>query len=253
MTNNNSPNKFDRECAFAEMLVAVLYDEATASERLELNSHAAQCNSCRQELIEFGAIRNSIGEYRETILRNATAPEIVLPQNAFNAPSEKSGWLTNMRALLFSPNNGWQTTTAFAAFLICAALVFVFASGILQSQGDRQFVQNDLKTMPTPQKSNEIKAVESPQANVSATPKPPTTDAASVPASNPLEAKSPQTSAPRNNNAVPRAKIVSPEVKPRKQKIQPARQPIDLEFDDDAAEDDSLRLSDLLDEVGSVE
>ncbi len=251
--NNNLPNESDAQCAFAETLVQVLYDEATADERSEFDRHAAGCQSCSRELTQFGALRSSIGEYREVMLRNAAAPEIVLPQTAVQTPSEKFGWLTNLREFLFSPNNGWQAATAFAAFLICAALVFVFANGILQSSADRQIVQNNLQTPPPPRKSDEIKPAESPQTNLSPIRKPPATEASSVQASNPLEAKSPQKSAPHNNNAQPRAKAVSPEIKPRKQKTQPARQPINLEFDDDAPEDDSLRLSDLLEEVGSVE
>src|SRR5947208_6090753 len=52
------------QCNMHEALVAYLYDEATAEERVLLNAHLTDCASCAQELQAFERVRTMLQQWQ---------------------------------------------------------------------------------------------------------------------------------------------------------------------------------------------
>lgn len=51
----------DREaCEKGDLLVTVLYGEATSDERVQFDAHASSCDTCADELAAFGGVRESL-------------------------------------------------------------------------------------------------------------------------------------------------------------------------------------------------
>lgn len=248
MTNNNNKTKVDLPCAFAETLVAVLYDEATDAERRKVQLHLADCESCSEELAAFGAVRNAVGEWREAEFLPLATPEIILPtvEKPVVVETEKTSWLANLREFLFPATGGWQSATALATLAICAALIAVFGFLMLNTSND--IVANaNTKKSPVVEASPSVEPDEKVIAKVNPTPTP---QEIKQKPSNPTPVEN--SIKPNPRPAVQRA---STEVKKpaKKSAVKKSQTPddIDLGFDDslEPIDDGAPRLADLLDEV----
>jgi hypothetical protein len=62
-----------RGCERAEELVAYLYGESSPVEAADFRRHIAGCAVCGEELAAFGGVRESLGEWREEVLRSIPA------------------------------------------------------------------------------------------------------------------------------------------------------------------------------------
>lgn len=116
----------DRNCEFAEQIVAYIYDESTAKERKEFESHLLNCFSCADEIAGFGLVRSSIGEWRKEDIFAFDAPALNIPQlRPVAVPSENSSWIDSLRKLFsFSP----MWAGGFAALIVALGLVWFFNS-----------------------------------------------------------------------------------------------------------------------------
>lgn len=125
---NNTNHNSDFECGFAETLVAVLYDEATAAEADDFARHLDLCNHCGEELKTFGMLRSTVADWRESEFAKLASPIIVLPSETepggFHA-DKKNSTLEWLRGLLSPIHFGWQAAAAFSALAIFAFLGFV--------------------------------------------------------------------------------------------------------------------------------
>ena len=121
----------NQECEFSGALAAVLYGEADRDEQAEFIRHAARCRSCAEELVSFGALKQSLTDWRETEFSPLLTPQIkwrpaqeareFLPSSA-----PQNNWLTRFTSLF--NHNSWLTTgvPALAAVLLGVALLLVF-------------------------------------------------------------------------------------------------------------------------------
>ena len=115
-------------CAKAEELVAYLYNEASAREAKEFESHMRACASCEAELAAFGQVRSSIAVWRNQALGSvaftASAEEPAPASVVRKASPRKASALTALREF-FALSPVWlRAATALASLAICALVVW---------------------------------------------------------------------------------------------------------------------------------
>lgn len=139
-----------RGCGREEELVAYLYGESAPEEAAAFRRHLSDCASCVEELAAFGGVRESVGEWREEVMRSIPAlnvAERVAPvtsnasalKTETNAP-EVTHVATHARAAarkrsasaalreFFSLAPTWlRVGTATAAVLFCALAAFTLS------------------------------------------------------------------------------------------------------------------------------
>ena len=59
----NDKNQTSSNCDMHEALVSYLYDEASAEESRQVESHLKQCNACKQELAAFQGLRGVLQQW----------------------------------------------------------------------------------------------------------------------------------------------------------------------------------------------
>ena len=72
-------------CEHASELIAVLYGEASDSERHDFELHTKQCSNCRVEFAAFADVRESIRDWRDEALAGFVSSHDIAP-----APLRKS-------------------------------------------------------------------------------------------------------------------------------------------------------------------
>jgi hypothetical protein len=144
MLNNNN-NKNDSACRFAEQIVPYLYNEATAVERSEFETHLDKCSICDDELDGFSFVRNSISEWRsdEIFALEMPAFDIQVMRTAktskiLTVEAEQNTWFAQIRRFfVFSP----KFVFGFGAVVVvtaCIAATLVF----LNSLGNNEIAEN---------------------------------------------------------------------------------------------------------------
>ncbi len=136
MLNNNhhSPS-----CAFAEQIVSYLYSEANAKEKAAFDVHLNNCSTCTDELAGFGFVRSSIVEWKKEEFFNLETPSIQIPY-PIAVSAEKQSWLAELRKIFaFSP--AWSTVLA--AVAVCVGLTFL----VLSFSNNKEVAENDNKSI----------------------------------------------------------------------------------------------------------
>ncbi|MDQ2747621.1 MAG: zf-HC2 domain-containing protein [Acidobacteriota bacterium] len=78
MLNNNRKNSI---CADTECLIAYLYGESDAAEKAEFEAHLDTCAACVEELAEFNFARTAVSEWRSLEFDNLATPVFGIPVN----------------------------------------------------------------------------------------------------------------------------------------------------------------------------
>ncbi|MGI8554854.1 MAG: hypothetical protein ACR2LT_00640, partial [Pyrinomonadaceae bacterium] len=224
--------------------------EISRAEKPVFEAHLRDCANCANELRDFSALNFSIAEWRTVDFEPLPTPIIRVPFKQ-EIVLQKPHWLETVRArLTFSPV--WATAATLAALLICAGL-FWFATNFTN---DKNIADNKTEAAPKAIVSPTdeivhdreiIAANDNPVAtNKKVSPVAPieTKEKIKLPdaAPNKVLAATNTASNKSNKSSVAKAeKNISPS-KPLKDDIP------SLTIEDD--EDDSLRLSDIFDEVG---
>lgn len=127
-------------CDRAEDLVAYLYGETAPAEAERFTRHLSACGACRDELAAFGAVRESVGEWRSAALD--AAPSIAfdpapfseaaheVAPGAFNprpAGRERSAVAALREFFALSPR--WLQAASVAATVLVCALTALVAAG----------------------------------------------------------------------------------------------------------------------------
>lgn len=149
MSNNNHKNS---NCAFAEPLISYLYGESGAAEKIEFETHLETCAGCVNELTEFAFARSAVREWRglefdqlATPIFEIPAANVQLQPLAQNSRSRFSDW---RRIFTFKPALGMA---------VCALLIGLFGAAIFifNAPGENEIAgstgnQNTLKTVVAP-------------------------------------------------------------------------------------------------------
>jgi Putative zinc-finger len=258
-------NNYNSTCKFAEDVVAYLYGEIETSEKLRFEKHLADCQSCADELAGFSLARSSILEWRNQEFTPLATPVIEIPfekrteVHNFAIVVEKSPSLfTRIRDFFYLSPKWMPLATGFAVFAICSGLIFI---AIKSQIGTTEIAQtNTGKTSNVKVNTSPVVESKTTETNSSTTT---TEDVRQTPVDKPAVTKSnvlPNTATPTKismppnpvkTNSVKSPKIISnngnnPAIKTPTKTSKKSRRPT-LSGDDD--EDNSLRLSDLLEEI----
>ena len=249
LSNNNHST-----CAFGEQIVSYIYDEASAKERHEFESHLPNCLSCAEEIAGFGLVRSSISEWRKDEFFTLESPALEIPAlRPVVVASEKNSWFDEFRKL-FSISPAWAT--GFAALILSIGLVWIFFGS---SQND--FVaSNKSVEVPTVAPIVVNKTVEQPkEEKVSVNPKDEkVTDVPKNDLTTEQKPVLPKNQVVKASNTAPKVKSVTPKTNNsmavnksnknnKSNTAQKQSAPTLTEMKDD--EDNSLRLSEIFDEI----
>jgi hypothetical protein len=239
-TNYNSP------CSFAEEIIEYIYDEMNGEMKASFETHLAKCNSCADELAGFGIVRSQVSNWKLSEFSPLATPVTQLPVEQTEGTQIKRRWFDNLRDLvMLSP--AWKTqTAAFATLVICFGLAYFVINNPRNNVGiiDPTPIGEIAKATPN--------AIPTPPINTSPTPK--------VEVDEPNPAKpivaavktiTPKKVLVQAVQTAPKQTVIVPKTKPnRGTKPAPVQPKADVNLvSDDEDEDDSLRLSDLFDEV----
>ncbi len=259
---------YNSSCSFSQEIVSYIYGEMTELAKTEFETHVHNCLECAEELASFGVLRSSIQTWKKEEFLPLVQPEIILPfeekQKTFalvDSSKNTTSWLDSFRNL-FRLSPMWMTATASCAVLmICVGLIFVAVSS---RQGGSEFAGTNTKTVPTPPVNEGNTKVSPTNSGSENTQKSDQTQPSKPPVE--LAKKS------ESGNSVKKTQVAVENNQPTKAKTIPASTSVrsnapvkkdaknvpvnkvnnnnlpDLQADDD--EDDSLRLTDMFDEIG---
>lgn len=267
-------HKNNSNCEFAAEAMSYLYGESAAREKIEFEAHLNSCSRCADELAGFGLVRSSIFEWKSDFS--------ALETPAFNLPTEKArnfietvsaqktSWLDGLYDLFSLPQS--RAVAAFAALIIFVGLT-IFAFNYSGNSGGIEVAESEVNKNAVPTASATIeKKIK--QSIESASAEENFSDKSLEPREEKVE-KAPRITVETtqaNNNAA-KEPIVKVSANPRKTKVDdkssqnsnnssgkeiykenkkplPAQaQKVPKLVEDDDAEDDSVRLTDLFDEI----
>lgn len=253
MTNNN--HHTDLSCAYAETLVAILYNEATETEKRQFDTHLGNCDFCRDELFSLGMVRSAVAEWRKADFDCLENPSIILPsiETTFAPHKMRFSWVERLRELLRTKSGYLQGATAFAALVIGVGLLAIFGYDFVNRFENNQVANNQIakapkiertplvSTSPTPPPNSVTNPLIDPQQVVKNSAnggngKIKRDNGSSKPAVTLIKSAPPRSpSRPGKNSNQPNS-------------ISPKSDDVALDQIDDL-EDNSLRLSDLLDDL----
>jgi len=110
---NNSP-----DCERAADLIAFLYNETDERETRDFESHLRQCNTCREEVVAFRDVRQSVIAWRDEALAGFVATPLAVKQKHKSA-------LAALRQFLDLSPLWLKGATAFALLAFCVLAVLV--------------------------------------------------------------------------------------------------------------------------------
>ena len=250
MLNENHQNL---SCQFAAEIVSYLYDEMMPAEKLHFEDHLKTCSNCPEEISSFSVARASILDWREQEFAPLATPIIEIPFESeievVEITPKMRPWFAPIRDL-FSLSPAWMTaTTAFAALAICVGLVLVTINSLRYDE----VVQEDKpKSVPSP--TLEISNQNSTVSNSNqATPTPTKSPMPNFNGDSNTKQPSTGTKTPSDSTGVKPQNLkknASPPINKSLPKSNQKGKLPSLVGDDE--EEDTLRLSDLLEEIGDV-
>ena len=241
-------------CEFGEQIVDYLYDEMPNAEKPRFEKHLKTCQKCSAELSEFAFTRSAISEWRDVEFSPLVTPKIEIPLTN----EEKSSWLASIRNL-FTLSPAWMSAaTAMAVLAICVGLFAVMFSN---SRNDKVIVQqNNTNMIPKPtteitERTPEISST-NPPVSIQSNKLPKSSEMTSISTPKPVSVKiinNSKTVKAQNLNVVKPSNNVevrnNVEVKTINKISNKTNNEKSPSLIDAEEEDDSLRLSDILEEV----
>ncbi len=250
MLNDNHQNL---SCNFTEEIISYLYNEMNLSEKLNFEAHLPECAICAREIADFTFVRSEIFNWKSNEFDQCSTPIIEIPYQDSVQPVRpvqiSLPWYNRVRDY-FSLSPIWLTaSTALALLAICFGLVLVAINSLKTTE-----VKLAQKNQPNATPTIEVKNVNSTNSTVEPT-KPKTSTTSVPPTENSTEnaattnvrgkqSKKPQNATPKRNlplNSDKNENTITP-------KFNKKTNSKSLTGEDE--EDNSLRLSDLFDEIG---
>ena len=109
-------------CGHGNDILAYLYNEAPISDREAFEMHLANCGTCIDNFAEISQARFPVYEWKKLEFEALPTPEIVIP---FTSAAAQISWIGKLKAAL-SFNPGLSAAGAFAALLIAFGVGYTF-------------------------------------------------------------------------------------------------------------------------------
>lgn len=216
----------DNLCTHGGDMLAYLYSEMAAVDREMFEVHLAECGTCIDDFAELSQSRYPVFEWKRLEFDPLPTPRVVIP---FEAPS--LSWFDQIKtAFSLGPR------LAFGG--VGAAMILAVITGYFIFGG----------TSGTTEVAQEVKPSSSPNRVAIPIPSPTTEDVSPARNENPKSTDVPK---PIKVAASSRPTAQSPKPKPAQQPKRNDPIPVMSSIDDD--EDDSLRLADIFEEIGTGE
>lgn len=110
-------------CSFSEEVVSYLYNEIGASKRTEFESHLMSCDTCTAELADVSFARLDVYEWHRDEFAEMPTPRIIIPYGE----AAKASWVDAIRSFFGSPARLATAGAAFAVVTLALGIVFLRA------------------------------------------------------------------------------------------------------------------------------
>jgi len=220
----------EKICGQEDQLLSYLYEDGSAASRESFEDHLAECEACTDEFAAVSLARFSVYEWHKEEFVPMPTPQIVIPYK----DKPVSIWAGLREAFSFN----WATASLAAASLLVVAAFGAYVVS-MNSGGDEKAVATNANTVAVPTPSN----IDVPK---------PTAVISNDPVVHVKASKDEPTRALRSTKAVQAKRDVRP-IQPtvrndgRIPTVATANDRRVIDSLDDNSEDNSLRLSDLLD------
>ncbi len=229
-------NNANKECGFEHEIVSYMYDDLGTVERTQFETHLVDCGACTDEFAAVSLSRFSVFEWQKEEFAHLTTPEIVIPYEARKAVAEKVGWFAGFSEIFAFARSPLAVGAAFAVVLGIGFIGF----NLIGTGGNEIASNNAVPPVVIEQKIESPKVVDMPVAIVDEDPS----------ASNdvrPVTAASREIRPKVARQSSPSRRVVEIRSVPNLMR-QARRAPVLGDLADD--DEDSLRLSDMLDGIG---
>lgn len=240
-------NENEKNCGFADEIVAYIYDEIDEAERGKFETHLVDCVSCTDEFAGISNARFAMFEWHKEEFAPLSTPEIVIPYSAKPKTAEAIGFFAGLRGLLTL--SGWSSAVMVAgALIICIGLGFVVVNYVRDNaqvaENKRPVInENVIPPVVAQDHQNAVALPSSKELNTNGAPVTASTKATPNREIRPVRAS-------LNNQRIRFGKSLTASTRTVEPSIQKQRKaPALTAFDDE--DDHSLRLADLFDEGGS--
>jgi hypothetical protein len=107
----------NKECGFEHEIVSYMYDELGAAERTQFETHLMDCTSCTDEFAAVSFSRFSVFEWHKEEFAHLATPEIVIPYEPRKVAVESGGWFAGFSEIFAFARSPLAIGTAFAVLL----------------------------------------------------------------------------------------------------------------------------------------
>lgn len=119
-------NNDNKECGFEHEIVSYMYDELGAAERTQFETHLKNCGSCTDEFAAVSLSRFSVFEWQKEEFAQIATPEIVIPYEARKVGIVSGGWFAGFSEIFAFARSPLAIGTAFAVVLGIGFIGFNF-------------------------------------------------------------------------------------------------------------------------------
>lgn len=226
-------------CSFSEEVIAYLYDEMNASKRTEFESHLVICDPCTAELADVSFARLDVYEWHRAEFAEMPTPRIVIPYGE----AAKTSWLDAVRSFFASPARLATAGAAFAVITVGLGFAFLMPPTERPVVANKQVPEVVQDIVPRPD-SNSVVASETSKNDDGGQAKDEKVFVVKDPVAQPVKA-----SVNRNSqNRDPKVVKNTPRNAPQPTTARRNAPRLD-DFEDE--DDNTLRLGDLLAEIGT--
>lgn len=123
-------NNTNKNCGYAESLLAFLYEEIERDELAKFEKHLSTCTGCERELAAFGLVRSSIGIWKQDEFASLETPGFEIPQAVETTrliATRKTGRFDGI--LTYFSLSPVRAALAFAAVVLCVGITLIIFSG----------------------------------------------------------------------------------------------------------------------------
>jgi hypothetical protein len=218
-------------------------------EKVRFETHLADCGACTDEFAGLSEARYSVYEWRKLEFASMETPEIVIPYERKTAIHPAVSWLDSVKAL-FTFSQGWAAAGAGFALIAVAATVGLM---VLDPSDSKDDVVRAGNAAVSPSPIRQIDNSNSGGTVAKDTPLPAQLDSArkdSATTDSKPDRRTEAVKASMNTRPVSNDSKSAPD---NKKPANPANRNVPSLNQYDEAEDDTLRLADIFDEIDTSE